>query len=103
MYTRPAATVGLASSSGAGLPVITGGCQCHTWVAEAAFADVNAVARLTELCCGPFRYCGQSRSDPAARGERANATWGTCTAPIKAIPIANVRNRASQPSLSIRT
>src|SRR5215470_6325970 len=62
MYTRPATTVGLASSSGAGLPVITGGCQCHTWVAEAAFDGVNAVAGLTELCCGPCRYCGQSRA-----------------------------------------
>src|SRR5262245_46679312 len=61
MYTTPATTVGLASRAGAGLPLITGGCQCHTWCAEAAFDGVNAVALLTELCCGPCSYCGQSR------------------------------------------
>ena len=67
MYTTPATTVGLASRAGAGLPLIAGGCQCHTWCAEAAFDGVNAVALLTELCCGPCSYCGQSRFGAAVR------------------------------------
>src|SRR5690242_21037350 len=66
MYTAPATTVGLASRAGAGLPLTTGGCQCHTWVTEPAFDVVNAVELLTELCCGPCKYCGQSRLGPAA-------------------------------------
>src|SRR5436309_9563663 len=73
MYTRPAATVGLASGRGAGLPGITGGCQCHTWPADAAFDGVNAVARLTELCCGPCRYCPQSRAAPVAAAAGAGS------------------------------
>src|SRR5215469_15849289 len=66
MYTTPATTVGLASRAGVGLPLITGGCQCHTCLAEPEFDVVNAVALLTELCCGPCRYWGQSRLGPAA-------------------------------------
>ena len=53
MYTVPATTVGLASRNGFGWPGTTGGCQCHTWDAEAAFDGVNAVALLIELCYGP--------------------------------------------------
>src|SRR5690349_13310672 len=55
-----------------------GGCQCHTWLADAAFDGVNAVARLTELCCGPCRYCPQSRAAPvaAAAGAGSAATAG---------------------------
>src|SRR5215831_10764559 len=88
MYTRPAATVGLASSSGAGLPVITGGCQCHTWAAEAAFAGVNAVAGLTELCCGPCRYCGQSRFAVPGPAAAVTVAWDSSTAPTRPdIPI----------------
>jgi hypothetical protein len=56
MYTTPATTVGLASRAGAGLPLMTGGCQCHACVTEPEFEVVNAVALLTELCCGPCRY-----------------------------------------------
>ncbi len=43
-------------------PLIIGGFHCHTWVTDPAFAGVNAVAWLTELCCGSCRNCGQSRS-----------------------------------------
>src|SRR5215468_11329411 len=80
MYTTPATTVGLASRAGAGLPLITGGCQCHTWCAEAAFDGVNAVALLTELCCGPCSYCGQSRFTARA-GFAAAAVAGAPAAP----------------------
>src|SRR5579859_3287864 len=74
MYTTPAATVGLASRAGAGSPLITGGCQCHTWLTEPAFDVVNAVALLTELCCGPCRYWVQSRLGArAGRGPAAGA------------------------------
>src|SRR5690348_4852266 len=95
MYTRPAATVGLASSRGAGLPVITGGCQCHTWVADAAFDGVNAVAGLTELCCGPCRYCGQSRlaPDAAAAGTGlATATGADNTKPASPDTATSAKN-----------
>src|SRR6266849_8789877 len=83
MYTTPATTVGLASRAGAGWPLITGGCQCHPWCAEAAFDGVNAVALLTALCCGPCSYCGQSRltaraglAATALAGGAANAAAG---------------------------
>src|SRR5215470_19958066 len=101
MYTRPATTVGLASSSGAGLPVITGGCQCHTWVAEAAFDGVNAVARLTELCCGPCRYCGQSRPapDPAAADTGPATTAGAdSTKPVSPSTATTTRNSLKRPN-----
>jgi hypothetical protein len=64
---HPAATIGDASSTGAGSPVITGGCQCHTRTGEAAFDGVNAVALLTESCCGSCTNWGQSRPGPAVR------------------------------------
>src|SRR6266568_2685510 len=84
MYTAPATTVGLASSAGAGLPLITGGCQCHTCVTEPEFDVVNAVALLTELCCGPCRYWGQSRfgaalAGPAVRVPAAPAAGASTT------------------------
>src|SRR5262249_2445129 len=78
MYTRPANTVGLASSKGGDWPA---GGQCHTWVADAAFDGVKAVAGLTELCCGPCRYCGQSRLGPAAAATGACASTTTPTRP----------------------
>src|SRR6266567_1422697 len=83
MYTAPATTTGLASRAGAGLPLITGGCQCHTWVTEPAFDVVNAVALLTELCCGPCRYWGQSRFGAARAGPavRAAPAAGASTTP----------------------
>src|SRR5215469_951807 len=102
MYTRPAATVGLASSSGAGLPVITGGCQCHTWVAEAAFDGVNAVAGLTELCCGPCRYCGQSRAAAdagAADTDVATATGADSTKPASPSAATSTPNPVKRPNL----
>src|SRR5215472_11013142 len=104
MYTRPAATVGLASSSGAGFPVITGGCQCHTWVAEAAFDGVNAVAGLTELCCGPCRYCGQSRAAPdagAADTGLAAATGTDRTKPASPSAATSAPNPTKRPNLDI--
>ncbi len=103
MYTSPAITVGLASRTGAGSPLTTGGCQCHTWFADAAFDGVNAVALLNELCCGPCRYWGQSRLGPAVRGEPATATWGTCTTPISPIAAVSVRTGAKPPNLAIAT
>src|SRR5499425_3585952 len=89
MYTTPATTVGLASRAGAGLPLITGGCQCHTWWAEAAFDGVNAVALLTELCCGPCSYCGQSRFGAAVCACPAAAAL----ADAPAAPAAGIRVR----------
>src|SRR5580704_5762594 len=83
MYTTPATTVGLASSAGASLPLITGGCQCHTWLTEAEFDVVKAVALLTELCCGPCRYWGQSRFG-AARAALADPAAGASAAPARA-------------------
>src|SRR5579859_2500051 len=83
MYTTPAATVGLASRAGAGSPLITGGCQCHTWLTEPAFDVVKAVALLTELCCGPCRYWGQSRSG-AALAALAGPAAGAIAAPARA-------------------
>src|SRR5580700_10904726 len=83
MYTTPATTVGLASSAGASLPLITGGCQCHTWLTEAEFDVVKAVALLTELCCGPCRYWGQSRFG-AAPAALADPAAGTSAAPARA-------------------
>src|SRR5579862_2536391 len=65
MKTRPAATVGLAFNPGAGFPLTLGGIQCHTTVADAASAGVNAVAALTDACCGPCKYCVQSRLEDA--------------------------------------
>src|SRR5215813_3986204 len=101
MYTSPGTTVGLASRTGAGSPLTTGGCQCHTWFADAAFDGVNAVALLNELCCGSCRYWGQSRPGPAVCGEPATATWGTCITPISPIAAVSIRTRASQPNLAI--
>src|SRR5215470_8313469 len=104
MYTRPAATAGLASSRGVGLPGITGGCQCHTWVAEAAFDGVNAVAGLTELCCGPCRYCGQSRaaSGPAAADTGSEAaTDADSTKPASPSSATSARNPIKRPNLDI--
>src|SRR6266516_1340804 len=87
MYAAPATTTGLASRAGAGLPLITGGCQCHTWLAEPAFDVVNAVALLTELCCGPCRYWGQSRCGAARVGLAVRApaapAAGASTAPAR--------------------
>src|SRR5215471_16754084 len=101
MYTRPAATVGLASSSGAGFPVITGGCQCHTWLADAAFDGVNAVAGLTELCCGSCRNCGQSRLDPAADAVPAAPAGASSNAPDKANTVGSFDIHARKPDLDI--
>src|SRR5689334_1619486 len=95
MYTAPATTVGLASRAGAGLPLITGGCQCHTWVTEPEVDVVNAVALLTELCCGPCRYWGQSRLGPAA----ALLTGPAVRAP--AAPAAGARTTPARPSAAI--
>src|SRR5450755_5098217 len=103
MYTRPAATVGLASRAGAGLPLTVGGCQCHTWLAEAALAGVNAVDRLTELCCGPCRYWVQSRLGPAAcdAPAAAPAPCGSSIAPASPKAAVSVRIRAREPGLNI--
>src|SRR5215467_11677689 len=104
MYTRPAATVGLASSRGAGLPGITGGCQCHTWMAEAAFDGVNAVAGLTELCCGPCRYCGQSRPAPDAAAPDtglATATGADSTKPASPSSTTRTQNPIKRPDVDI--
>jgi hypothetical protein len=60
MYTRAPTTVGLASSFGAGFPLTPPGVKCHARRTDAAFAVVNAVAALTDVCCGPCKYCGQS-------------------------------------------
>src|SRR5436305_4393988 len=94
MYTVPATTVGLASSTGAGLFVITGGCQCHTWLADAAFDGVNAVAALTELCCGPCRYCGQSSPGPAAGAAPANPACENSATPASPPTAAIIRGRS---------
>src|SRR5215472_4445764 len=80
MYTTPATTVGLASRAGAGWPLTTGGCQCHTCVVEPEFDVVNAVALLMELCCGPCMYWGQSRFGAAA-SRLAGPAAGTPAAP----------------------
>src|SRR6516225_1968600 len=105
MYTTPATTVGLASRAGAGLPLITGGCQCHTWCAEAAFDGVNAVALLTELCCGPCSYCGQSRFGAAiARpgvAAPAGPAGGTSTRPAAVRAAISVTPRRSMAALDI--
>src|SRR6516164_5200693 len=115
MYTTPATTVGLASSAGAGLPLITGGCQCHTCVTEPEFDVVNAVALLTELCWGPCRYWGQSRfgaalwpADPAARGPAASEVGapaapaaGANTTPASANAAASGRPRHRGPRWNI--
>src|SRR5215467_13934214 len=98
MYTTPATTVGLASRAGAGLPLITGGCQCHTWCAEAAFDGVNAVALLTELCCGPCSYCGQSRFGAAVR---AGPAAGTSVRPAAASAAISVTPRRAMMVLDI--
>jgi hypothetical protein len=50
--------VGLASNTGTEVAVEDG--QCQARLVEDAFDVVNAVARLTELCCGPCRYWTQS-------------------------------------------
>src|SRR3954453_10774795 len=68
MYRRAPTTVGLASSFGAGLPLTAPGVKCHTRRTDDAFAGVNAVAALTEACCGPCRYCGQSVAARAGEG-----------------------------------
>src|SRR5579859_2613060 len=101
MYTTPATTVGLASRIGAGSPAMTGGCQCHTWVADAAFDGVNAVALLIEACWGSCRYCGQSRPGPAARGAPATAAPGTCTAPVSPTAAVSNSTRMGEPSRPI--
>src|SRR5215467_10291312 len=105
MYTTPATTVGLASRAGAGLPLITGGCQCHTWCAEAAFDGVNAVALLTELCCGPCSYCGQSRFGAAVRAAGPLAAVapaaGTSIRPAAAKAAASVTPRRVMVALDI--
>src|SRR5215467_14264011 len=99
MYTTPATTVGLASRAGAGLPLITGGCQCHTCVTEPEFDVVNAVALLAELCCGPCRYWGQSRFGAAAGGlagpvERAPAAPAAGASTTPARPSAAISGTA---------
>src|SRR5215467_13075194 len=95
MYTTPATTVGLASRAGAGLPGMAGGCQCHTWRAEAAFDGVNAVALLTELYCGPCSYCGQSRFGAAVRAGPAAA------APAAPAAGTSVRPAAASAAISV--
>src|SRR5215813_6115582 len=108
MYTTPATTVGLASRAGAGLPLITGGCQCHTWCAEAAFDGVNAVALLTELCCGPCSYCGQSRfgaraclAAAALAGAPAVTAAGTSIRPAAVNAAISVARRRVMVALDI--
>src|SRR5215813_1453647 len=108
MYTTPATTVGLASRAGAGLPLITGGCQCHTWCAEAAFDGVNAVALLTELCCGPCSYCGQSRfgaraclAAAALAGAPAATAAGTSIRPAAVNAAISVARRRVMVALDI--
>src|SRR5215468_6440938 len=108
MYTTPATTVGLASRAGAGLPLITGGCQCHTWCAEAAFDGVNAVALLTELCCGPCSYCGQSRfgaraclAAAALAGAPAAPAAGTSIRPAVVNAVISVTRRRVMVTLDI--
>src|SRR5215468_9669616 len=108
MYTTPATTVGLASRAGAGLPLITGGCQCHTWCAEAAFDGVNAVALLTELCCGPCSYCGQSRfgaraclAAAALAGAPAAPAAGTSIRPAAVNAVISVTRRRVMVTLDI--
>src|ERR1700735_3716291 len=100
MYTRPATTVGLASRAGAGLPVTAGACQCHIWCAEAALDGVNAVAGLTELCCGPCRSCGQSRPGLAAGAVTAAAPGGS-TRPASPSAAVSVSILAKEPSSAI--
>ncbi len=101
MYTRPATTVGLASSRGAGLPVTDGGWKCHTWLAAAALDGVNAVARLIELGCGPCRYCRQSRLGPVASKAPAAAPWDNSNTPASPSVAVSVSNRGREPSLDI--
>src|SRR5260370_1794885 len=96
VYTTPATRVGPASRAGAGWPLITGGCQCHTWCAEAAFDGVNAVALLTELCCGPCSYCGQSRLTARA-GLAATALAGGAASAAAGAP-RGTRNRPPRPN-----
>src|SRR5215470_9104661 len=93
--------VGLASSAGAGLPVITGGCQCHTWVGDAAFDGVNAVAGLTEPCCGPYKYWGQSRPGAAAALAPAVPAWATSTVPTSPSAVNHLRVHLRRPNLRI--
>ena len=59
-----------------GEPLGAGGVQCHTTVADAAFAVVNAVVGLTELCDGSCRNCGQSRLVVARAAPVAGVTPG---------------------------
>src|SRR6516162_10477051 len=96
MYTTPTTTVGLASRVGVGLPLITGGCQCHTCVTEPEFDVVNAVALLIELCCGPCMYWGQSRFGPAA----ARLAGPAVGAP--AAPAAGASTTPARPSAAAR-
>src|SRR5262249_19510223 len=74
---------------------MAGGCQCHTWRAEAAFDGVNAVALLTELCCGPCSYCGQSRFGAALRAGPAAA------APAAPAGGTSVRPGAASAAISV--
>ncbi len=102
MNTRPATTVGLASRLGAGRPATAGGCQCQVTLAAAAFDGVNAVAGLTELCCGPCRYCGQSRLGPVAAAAPAGpATAGEAASTKPASPKIIVRARKPVKGLNL--
>src|SRR4029079_10395799 len=66
------------------------------WCSEAAFAVVIAAAALTEACCGPCRYCGQSGDAARAGAGRAAAMtspsieieWRTREPPSPACPQA---------------
>src|SRR6516225_2268568 len=99
VYTRPATTVGLASST-TDWPA---GGQCHAWVADPALAVVKAVSRLTELCCGPCRYAGQSRLGPAACGPAAAAAapWDSRMTAARPDMPASVRVRVKRRNLDI--
>src|SRR5690348_5182636 len=90
---RAPTTVGLASSFGAGFPLTAAGVKCHSWCSDAAFAVVIAVAVLTEACCGPCRYCGQSVDAARAGAGRAAAMTSPKT------PIEWRTSRTSGPSL----
>src|SRR5215470_15330624 len=78
---------------------MAGGCQCHTWCTEAAFAGVNALALLTELCCGPCSYCGQSRFGAAARAGPAAAA--PADAPAAPAAGTSIRPAAIKAAVSV--
>ena len=70
MYTRPPVTIGVASKSDLGAPATTGGVQCHATLG-AMLPAVNAEAALSEVCCGPPKYCVH---DPIAEEGATNSS-----------------------------